>query len=147
MQDATTNPLAFPSASLPVVDDPLTDVLRRGAHQLLVQAIEAEVVWSKNPNEVKYCRCGNMALTNWGDVAGHWWSGRGLRMAIERSARTCGAMNATSNVRPRDLTPNGDRRSLACRPNAGGDRCEPDWVTRRFTAPRVPVSRSPSGLY
>ncbi|MCG3173230.1 MAG: DNA polymerase IV [Myxococcota bacterium] len=68
-------------------------------------------VWSKNPNEVKCCRCGNMAMTNWGDGDGHWWSGRGLRTAFVRSARTCGAVNVTSSVRLRDLTLPGGSRS------------------------------------
>jgi transposase-like protein len=42
MQDTTTNPLPFPSID-PAIADSLTDVLRRGALQLLIQAVEAEV--------------------------------------------------------------------------------------------------------
>ncbi len=42
MQDATTESLTFPSVSA-AIHDPLTGVLRRGAHQLLIQAVEAEV--------------------------------------------------------------------------------------------------------
>lgn len=43
MHDATTEPIAFPSSSTPAVDDPLTELLRRGARKLLAQAVEAEV--------------------------------------------------------------------------------------------------------
>ena len=43
MQHATTEPLSFPSAS-PQVVDPLTEVLRRGARELLVQAVEQEII-------------------------------------------------------------------------------------------------------
>jgi len=41
MQDVTTESLTFPSGS-PTTHDPLTEVLRRGARELLVQAVEAE---------------------------------------------------------------------------------------------------------
>ena len=41
MQDVNTESLTLPSVS-PEVHDPLTDVLRRGAHQMLIQAVEAE---------------------------------------------------------------------------------------------------------
>jgi transposase-like protein len=40
VEESTTLPLAGPSAP---VDDPLTDILRRGARTLLAQAVEAEV--------------------------------------------------------------------------------------------------------
>jgi len=46
MSHATQQPLAFPSSTadhLTSGDDPLTDILRRGARQLLTQAVEAEV--------------------------------------------------------------------------------------------------------
>jgi len=42
MSDPTTESIAFPSVS-PTGHDPLTEVLRRGALDLLVQAVEAEV--------------------------------------------------------------------------------------------------------
>ena len=41
MQDVSTESLTLPSVS-PEVHDPLTDVLRRGARQMLIQAVEAE---------------------------------------------------------------------------------------------------------
>ena len=41
MPDATTDSIPFPSCS-PAVHDPLTEVLRRGALRLLVQAVEDE---------------------------------------------------------------------------------------------------------
>ena len=41
MQDVNTESLTLPSVS-PEVHDPLTDVLRRGARQMLIQAVEAE---------------------------------------------------------------------------------------------------------
>ncbi len=41
MQDATTESFTFPSVS-PAIKDPLTDVLRRGARQMLIEAVEAE---------------------------------------------------------------------------------------------------------
>lgn len=41
MHDATTESLAFPSVH-PAIADPLAEVLRRGARQLLIQAVEAE---------------------------------------------------------------------------------------------------------
>lgn len=43
MTQATVSPLTFPASAEPSVDDPLTDVIRRGAKQLLAQAVEAEV--------------------------------------------------------------------------------------------------------
>lgn len=45
MQEPTTESFAFPAdaAASPATIDPLTDVLRQGARQLLVQAVEAEV--------------------------------------------------------------------------------------------------------
>jgi len=42
MPNATTEPLSFPSVAS-AISDPLTDVLRRGARDLLIQAVEAEV--------------------------------------------------------------------------------------------------------
>ena len=44
-EDATqaTAPMVFPSSAEPTVDDPLTEVIRRGARDLLRQAVEAEV--------------------------------------------------------------------------------------------------------
>ena len=41
VQDVTTESLAFPSVS-PEAHDPLTDVLRHGARQMLIHAVEAE---------------------------------------------------------------------------------------------------------
>jgi len=43
MTQATESPFVFPASSEPSVDDPLTDVIRRGAKTLLAQAVEAEV--------------------------------------------------------------------------------------------------------
>jgi transposase-like protein len=43
MKQATDSPFCFPTAADPSVDDPLTDVIRRGARTLLAQAVEAEV--------------------------------------------------------------------------------------------------------
>jgi len=43
MSHATQQPFTFPSAPDSASADPLTDILRRGARQLLVQAVEAEV--------------------------------------------------------------------------------------------------------
>ena len=43
MTHATTGSLEFPPQVAAAGEDPLTDILRRGARQLLVQAIEAEV--------------------------------------------------------------------------------------------------------
>ena len=45
MQDATTDRIPFPASDRQAlaIDDPLSDVLRRGARDLLIQAIEAEV--------------------------------------------------------------------------------------------------------
>ena len=43
MTQATDSPFAFPTQTPPSVDDPLTDVIRRGARTLLAQAVEAEV--------------------------------------------------------------------------------------------------------
>ena len=43
MTQATVSPLTFPASAEPSVDDPLTDVIRRGAKHLLAQAVEAEV--------------------------------------------------------------------------------------------------------
>ena len=43
MQNASSKSFPFPSQAASAVHDPLTDVLRRGAHQLLIQAVEAEV--------------------------------------------------------------------------------------------------------
>ena len=45
MQDRTDESFSFPTAepSTAAIADPLTDVLRRGAQQLLIDAIEAEV--------------------------------------------------------------------------------------------------------
>jgi len=43
MQDATTDPIPFPLPdSSAIAQDPLTEVLRRGALRLLVQAVEDE---------------------------------------------------------------------------------------------------------
>lgn len=50
MHDATSEPVQFPAEQqqAPAMIDPLTDVLRRGARQLLMDAIEAEVVqWTR----------------------------------------------------------------------------------------------------
>ena len=41
MQDVTTESLPFPTAT-PEIRDPLTAVLRRGAQQMLIEAVEAE---------------------------------------------------------------------------------------------------------
>ena len=41
MQNLTTESFVLPSAS-PKMHDPLTDVLRHGARQMLIQAVEAE---------------------------------------------------------------------------------------------------------
>ncbi len=45
MQESTSESISFPMAecSTPGIVDPLTDVLRRGAQRLLVDAVEAEV--------------------------------------------------------------------------------------------------------
>ena len=46
VRQSTTEPLVFPASDQRTCDDPLTDILRRGARQLLIQAVEAEVaVW------------------------------------------------------------------------------------------------------
>ena len=46
MRQSTTEPLVFPASDPRADDDPLTDILRRGARQLLIQAVETEVaVW------------------------------------------------------------------------------------------------------
>lgn len=42
MTHATTEPFGFPAVN-PAVADPLTDVLRQGARQMLIKAVEAEV--------------------------------------------------------------------------------------------------------
>jgi transposase-like protein len=43
MQETTREPFTFPTQAASSVDDPLTDILQRGARQLLAQAVEAEV--------------------------------------------------------------------------------------------------------
>ncbi len=43
MQQLTDDPLVLPTVASPTPADPLTEVLRRGARQLLAQAVEAEV--------------------------------------------------------------------------------------------------------
>jgi len=43
MAHATAESFAFPSPPAPAIDDPLTELLRQGARQLLSQAVEAEV--------------------------------------------------------------------------------------------------------
>ena len=43
MSKPTPESFPFPSSDRPVVEDPLTEVLQRGAKQLLAQAVEAEV--------------------------------------------------------------------------------------------------------
>jgi len=47
MHDSTDKSLTFPTAAgQPSIDDPLTEVLRRGTVRLLAKAVEAEVtIW------------------------------------------------------------------------------------------------------
>ena len=43
MQEPTRESFTFPQAQAPAVEDPLTELLQRGAKQLLAQAVEAEI--------------------------------------------------------------------------------------------------------
>ena len=43
MSNVTSKPLTFPAQTFDSVDDPLIEVLRHGARQMLIQAVEAEV--------------------------------------------------------------------------------------------------------